>query len=220
MPPPMMTELSAEQQRVYQELRKYATTKLAKGEINAMNAGVLMSKLLQTSAGWLYDSKHVGYDLCGIARLDTLCDIIDGAAGKTIVFVNYLHALHGTHTYLTTRGYTPHLIDGNVGAKERNVIFNTFQNTDDRSPLVVYPKCISHGLTLTAADTVVWFGPPLSAETYDQCNARIRRVGQKRKQLFVHLCSTQIERQVYSLLTNRLMQQDSFLSLLEDASWD
>lgn len=220
VPPPMETELSNEQRRLYSELRKYAVAKVAKGEITALNAGVLMSKLLQVSAGWLYDSKHVGHDLNGTARLEAMADIVEGAAGKTIVFISYLHALHGAHAFLTARGYTPHLIHGGVDPKARNVIFNTFQNTDDRSPLLVYPRCISHGLTLTAADTAVWFGPTLSAETYDQCNARIRRVGQKRKQLFIHLCSTSIERQVYHLLTNRLMQQDSFLHLLEDASWD
>lgn len=220
VPPPMQVELSDEQRRVYTDLRKFAVAKVAKGDITAMNAGVLMSKLLQVSAGWLYDSKHVGHNLDGSARLDALADIIEGAAGKTIVFANYLHVLHGMHAYLTARGYTPHLIHGGVKPKDRNIIFNTFQNTHDRSPLLVYPRCISHGLTLTAADTAVWFGPPLSAETYDQCNARIRRVGQKRKQLFIHLCSTSIERQVYNLLTNRLMQQDSFLHLLEDASWD
>jgi hypothetical protein len=38
--------------------------------------------------------------------------------------------------------------------------------------------------------------------------------------LFAHLSSTPIEKQVYNLLTNRLLQQDSFLSLLEEASWD
>ena len=216
----METALSPEQKRVYTSLRKFATAAVAAKEINAMNAGVLMSKLLQVSTGWLYDSKHTAHDLDGRARLEALADIIDAAEGKVIVFANYLHALHGVHNFLSSKGYTPHLIHGGVAHKDRNIIFNTFQNTSDRSPLLVFPKCISHGLTLTAADTAVWFGPPLSAETYDQCNARIRRVGQKRKQLFVHLCSTQIERQVYNLLTNRLMQQDSFLHLLEDASWD
>ena len=220
IPPPMETALSPEQKRVYTSLRKYATAAVASKEVNAMNAGVLMSKLLQVSTGWLYDSKHVGHSLGGEARLQALVDIIDAAAGKTIIFANYLHALHGIDDYLTARGYTPHVIHGGVSHKDRTTMFNLFQNTDDRSPLLVFPRCISHGLTLTAADTAVWFGPPLSAETYDQCNARIRRVGQTRKQLFVHLCSTQIERQVYNLLTNRLMQQDSFLHLLEDASWD
>lgn len=220
VPPQLETELSAEQRRVYDSIRKYATTMVAAKEITAMNAGVVMSKLLQASAGWIYDSKRVAYPLGGEARLQALSDIIEGAAGKTIVFVNYLHALHGVHEHLSKRGYTPHLVFGETPLRVRTDIFNAFQNSDDRSPLVVYPKCISHGLTLTAADTIVWFGPPLSAETYDQCNARIRRVGQTRKQLFVHLCSTAIERQVYNLLTKRLLQQDSFLSLLEEASWD
>lgn len=220
VPPPLQTDLSHEQHRVYDSIRKYATALVAAKEITAMNAGVVMSKLLQASVGWIYDSKRVAHALGGEARLQALSDIIDGAAGKTIIFVNYLHALEGVHQRLTAQGYTPHLIHGGTALGERTRIFNAFQNTDDRSPLVVYPKCISHGLTLTAADTVVWFGPPLSAETYDQCNARIRRVGQKRKQLFVHLCSTSIERQVYNLLTKRLLQQDSFLHLLEEASWD
>ena len=220
VPPPIMTDLGKEQRRIYDSLRKHATALIAKGEITAMNAGVLMSKLLQVSAGWLYDSKRNIYRLDGDARLQALTDIIDAAAGKVIVFVNYLHALHGVHEHLLTSGRSAHVIHGDVKPRERNIIFNMFQNTDDRSPLLAFPKCISHGITLTAADTVVWFGPPLSAEAYDQGNARIRRVGQTRKQLFAHLSSTPIEKQVYNLLTNRLLQQDSFLSLLEDASWD
>jgi SNF2 family DNA or RNA helicase len=220
VPPPQQTDLSEEQHRIYDSIRKYATALVAAKEITAMNAGVVMSKLLQASVGWIYDSKRVAHPLGGEARMQALADIIDGAAGKTIIFVNYRHALQGVHEYLTARGYTPHLVHGGTPLSERTRIFNIFQNSDDRSPLVVYPRCISHGLTLTAADTVVWFGPPLSAETYDQCNARIRRVGQTRKQLFVHLCSTPIERQVYNLLTKRLLQQDSFLRLLEEASWD
>ena len=220
VPPPQQTDLSDEQRRVYDSIRKHATAMIEAKEVTAMNAGVVMSKLLQSSAGWIYDSKRNIYQLGGEARCEALLDIIEAAAGKTIVFVNYLHALHGVAEFLYKRGLMPHIVTGNTPPTERTRIFNIFQNTDDRSPLVVYPKCISHGLTLTAADTCVWFGPPLSAETYDQCNARIRRVGQRRKQLFVHLCSTPIERQVYNLLTNRLLQQDSFLKLLEDASWD
>jgi SNF2 family DNA or RNA helicase len=226
VPPPIQTGLGPEQKRIYDSLRKYAIAQIATGEITGMNAGVVMSKLLQTSSGWLYDSKRNIYKLDGDARLQALTDIIDAAQGKVIVFVNYLHTLHGVYEHLVKRAeklgaqHMPHLIAGETPPKARTEIFNIFQNTDHQGPLVAYPKCISHGVTLTAADTAVWFGPPLSAETYDQGNARIRRVGQRRKQLFAHLSSTPIERQVYNLLTSRLMQQDSFLHLLEDASWD
>lgn len=230
VPPPIQTALGTEQKRIYDSLRKYAIAQIGAGEITGMNAGVVMSKLLQTSAGWLYDSKRQIYKLDGDARLQALTDIIDAAEGKVIVFVNYLHALHGVYEHLVKHAqhryggaaqhHMPHLISGDTPHKARTDIFNIFQNTDHQGPLVAFPKCISHGVTLTAADTAVWFGPPLSAEVYDQGNARIRRVGQQRKQLFAHLSSTPIEKQVYNLLTNRLMQQDSFLHLLEDASWD
>jgi SNF2 family DNA or RNA helicase len=230
VPPPIQTGLGVEQKRIYESLKKFAIAQIGAGEISAMNAGVVMSKLLQTSAGWLYDSKRNIFKLDGEARLQALTDIIDAAEGKVIVFVNFLHALHGVYDHLIEHAkkrygsdatyHMPHMITGDTPLKARTDIFNTFQNTGHRGPLVAYPKCISHGVTLTAADTAVWFGPPLSAEVYDQGNARIRRVGQHRKQLFAHLSSTPIEKQVYNLLTSRLLQQDSFLHLLEDASWD
>jgi SNF2 family DNA or RNA helicase len=231
VPPPIQTGLGPEQRRVYDDIRKFAIAKVATGEITAMNAGVVMSKLLQISSGWLYDSKRNVHKLDGEARLQALDDIIDGQPGKVIVFVSYLHALEGVYDHLVAKAmkmpqdireqHMPHMITGNTPPKARTVIFNTFQNDPtNRGPLVAFPKCISHGVTLTAASAAVWFGPTLSAETYDQGNARIRRVGQTQKQLFGHLTSTPIERQVYNLLTNRLMQQDSFLHLLENASWE
>ena len=220
VPPPQSTALGEQQQRIYTDLRKYATAKIAKGEINTQNAGVLMSKLLQVSAGWLYDSKGDIHALDGGARLDALADIIDAAANKVIVFTSFLHVMHGVHRYLKDKGYDPHLVHGDTSPKQRNEIFTTFQMTSHPGPLVAHPRCLSHGLTLTAADTIVWYGPTTSAEIYDQANARIRRVGQKHKQLFVHLSSTPIERGVYKLLTDRILQQDSFLHLLEEASWD
>lgn len=231
VPPPQRTDLGPDQTRIYDSLRKYAVAAVGSGQISAINAGVVMSKLLQTASGWLYDSKRQIYKLDGDARIHAMIDIVDAAQGKTIVFVNYLHALQGVYDALYNRAmampkevrdaHVPHLINGDTPPKARTAILNTFQNDDShRGPLVVFPKCVSHSVTLTAADTAIWFGPPLSAETYDQANARIRRVGQKRKQLFVHLASTPMEMQVYKLLTNRLLQQDSLLALLEGASWD
>ena len=50
-----------------------------------------------------------------------------------------------------------------------------------------HPECMSHGLTLTAADTIIWFGPVTKLETYEQANARITRVGQTHKQQIIKL---------------------------------
>ena len=84
--------------------------------------------------------------------------------------------------------------------------------------LIAHPQCVSHGLTLTKASTIIWFGPTASNETYDQANARIRRVGQKHKQQFLHLQATAVERHVYNLLMRKIMVQDELLKMLEEES--
>jgi SNF2 family DNA or RNA helicase len=79
--------------------------------------------------------------------------------------------------------------------------------------LNAHPQCLAHGLTLTAADTVVWFGPITSLEIYDQANARIRRVGQKQKQQFLHLQGTPTEKRLYSMLINKQNVQNQLLEM-------
>ena len=80
------------------------------------------------------------------------------------------------------------------------------------------PAFLAHGITLTAADTVVWFGPITSLEIYDQANHRIRRVGQKHKQQIIHLQSTAVERRIYKLLQNKQDVQKKFLQLFADTN--
>ena len=84
--------------------------------------------------------------------------------------------------------------------------------------MLAHPGCISHGLTLTAADTVIWYSPITSLETYDQANARIRRVGQQHKQQLLHLQSTPVERKIYKLLQSKQKVQEKLLDMFEDAT--
>ena len=77
--------------------------------------------------------------------------------------------------------------------------------------LLAHPQCVHHGLTLTAATTIIWYSPDHVLEVYEQANARIRRVGQKHKQQFLHLQSTAVERKIYSMLRNKQKLQDAFL---------
>jgi SNF2 family DNA or RNA helicase len=81
--------------------------------------------------------------------------------------------------------------------------------------LLAHPQCIHHGLTLTAATTIIWYSPVCSLDIYEQANARIRRVGQKEKQLFLHLQSSQIERKVYDMLRRKQRTQDAFLEMIK-----
>jgi SNF2 family DNA or RNA helicase len=75
---------------------------------------------------------------------------------------------------------------------------------------------MSHGLTLTAADTIIWFGPVTKLEVFEQANARIRRVGQTRKQQVIRMLGSEAERLAYRRLAQRADLQDNVLDLIAE----
>jgi SNF2 family DNA or RNA helicase len=75
---------------------------------------------------------------------------------------------------------------------------------EDPRTLIIQPQAASHGVTLTAANTVVFWSPVLSVETYLQCVARMDRVGQKNKMTVVHLQGSDIERKMYQMLQGKV----------------
>jgi SNF2 family DNA or RNA helicase len=85
-------------------------------------------------------------------------------------------------------GVTTEVIRGDVSAGNRTDIFQRFQNDPDPRVLVIQPQSAAHGVTLTAANTIVWWGPTSSLETYAQANARIHRAGQTHKKSGFIVC--------------------------------
>jgi SNF2 family DNA or RNA helicase len=92
-------------------------------------------------------------------------------------------------------------------------IINRFQTQENPRVLVIQPQAASHGVTLTAADTVVFWSPVMSVETYLQCIARIDRVGQVNSMTVVHLQSTEAERRVYQMLQGKVDMHESLVEL-------
>jgi len=70
--------------------------------------------------------------------------------------------------------------------------------------LIIQPQAASHGVTLTAADTVIFWSPVMSVETYLQCIARIDRVGQKNTMTVIHLQGSEVERRMYRMLQGKV----------------
>jgi SNF2 family DNA or RNA helicase len=78
---------------------------------------------------------------------------------------------------------------------------------------VVQPQSASHGITLTAADTVVFWSPVMSVETYLQCVARIDRVGQKNNMTVVHLQGSEVEKKMYRMLQGKVDNHQKLVDL-------
>ena len=92
-------------------------------------------------------------------------------------------------------------------------IINRFQTMEHPRVLVIQPQSASHGITLTAADTVVFWSPVMSVETYLQCVARIDRVGQKNSMTVVHLQGSEVERRMYEMLQSKVDSHEKLVDL-------
>ena len=211
-------DLSPPQKKVYDKIRRECQAMIASHTITAVNAGVAMSKLLQVAGGWVYTKPPEFVRLDASPRVVALVDLVMSAQQKVIVFVPYRHAIEGiSEIFNMDRVKIDHcVVHGDI--KHREELFSMFQQTSKYKVLLAHPGCVSHGLTLTAADTIIWYLPITSLETYDQANARIRRVGQQHKQQLLHLQSTPIEKRIYKLLQTKQFAQERLLDLFEEAT--
>lgn len=211
-------ELGRKQADVYKALSKHCFAAVQSKEITAANAGAALMKLLQISTGWVYTRDRDVVPLDNDKRIQALIDGINSTDRKVLVFVPFKHALAGISEALTKEDIEHACVDGDTPPGRRAEIFNLFQNTTKYRVLAAHPQCVAHGITLTAADTVIWFAPTASLEIYDQANHRIRRVGQRHKQQVLHLQSTPVERRLYMLLQTKQKVQHQLLDLFEIAT--
>lgn len=133
-----------------------------------------------------------------------------------LIFVPFRHTIKILVERLRRDGITAEFISGDVSAGKRTEIFKRFQTQDDPRVLVIQPQAAAHGVTLTAANTVVWWGPTSSLETYAQANARVHRSGQKHKCTVVQLQGSSVEKRVYNLLDNRINVHTKIVDLYKD----
>lgn len=198
----------------YKELKKEMMIEAAGAQVSAVNAAAQLSKLLQISGGAVYTDQHDTILFDVEPRLHALREVLDETSNKVVVFVPYLHTIKVVSEYLSDIGVHNEIICGDVSAKARAEIINRFQTVDTGllKALVVQPQSASHGVTLTAADTVVFWSPVTSVETYLQCVGRINRVGQKNKMTVVRLQGSDAERKVYQMLQAKI---DGHIELVE-----
>jgi len=205
--------LTPQVKHYYKELKNQLFIKAAGEEISAVNAAAMLSKLLQISGGAMYtDTKEVvEFDVS--PRLNALMEVLEETEHKVIVFVPFTHTIELVSRFLNQQGVANEVINGAVSATGRSEIINRFQTQENPRVLVIQPQAASHGVTLTAANTVVFWSPVMSVETYLQCIARIDRVGQKNSMTVVHLQGSEAERKIYAMLQNKVNMHEGLVEL-------
>ena len=208
-------ELTRQQQKYYKELRNRMVVQAAGEEITAVNAAVNMNKLLQISSGAIYTDGGDALEFDIKHRYKVLREVIDESSKKVLVFAPFRHIISILADKLIADGIAADIIQGDVPVKRRTQIIKSFQEQDDPRVLILQPAAAAHGVTLTAANTVVWWGPTSSLETYSQANARVHRTGQKHKCTVVQLQGSLIEKHVYNLLDSKIDVHSQIVDLYD-----
>jgi SNF2 family DNA or RNA helicase len=213
-----------------QRMQTVVQDPLFSGTIMAANAGVQLSKLIQIAAGFMYGfdgmRKRIEVVYDSTPRVNELKSIISNAVGKVIVFapfvatVDFLYEALSSDPVMHTAygaGFVQK-IHGGTSKSIRDQAFISFQHSRSPRVLVAHPGTMAHGLTLTAADTIAWYSPVFSLETYEQANARITRPGQTRNTQIIHIQGSKVEQRVYDTLKARGNMQNELLRLFREGT--
>lgn len=206
-----------EQAAAYKDMMSKLHMEFGGDQVQAVNEAVKVSKLLQIACGVVYGTSGEEVVLPNKPRIDEVIETIEQAATKAIVFVPFKSVLGYVADELEKHGITVGRISGDVPANERARIFKRFQD-GDLDVLVAQPAAMSHGLTLTAANTVIWYSAINSNETYEQANARVTRPGQKHTQFIVHIEGSPIERKAYLRLQGKQKMQGLLLEAVKEGN--
>jgi SNF2 family DNA or RNA helicase len=208
--------LTPQVQKYYKMLKEQMMIEAAGAQISAVNAAAGLNKLLQISGGAVYTDKKEVIEFDVQPRLTALMEVIDETEHKVIIFVPYRHTIELVSRYLTDHHISNQVIQGDVSATQRANIINQFQSMEEPRVLVIQPQSASHGVTLTAANTVVFWSPVMSVETYLQCIARMDRVGQVNKMTVVHLQGSEVERKMYTMLQGKVDMHTKLVDLYRE----
>ena len=208
--------LTPQQQKYYTMLKKQLLIEAAGEEISAINAAVLVNKLLQVAGGAVYSDTGEVIEFDVSNRLNVVLEVIEESSHKVLVFIPFTHTIELLQKHLTKNGVSCDVINGAVSVNRRSDIVKQFQEQPEPKVLLIQPKAASHGLTLTAANTIVWYAPCNSVETYLQANARIDRPGQVNNMTVVHIKGSPVEAKMYSMLQGNIINHQKVIDLFRE----
>ena len=210
-------EITAEQKRAYQSMRKSLVADTQGVQITAVHAADKLNKLRQILCGVVKDTQTGEYvTLDYKPRLQLLLECIAEAGGKTIVVVPFKGIINSLAEKVSEH-YTCAIVNGDVSIAKRNEIFRQFREQPDPHVLLCHPKVMAHGLTLTEASTMVFFAPIYSNEEYQQVTERINRPGQKNKMTIIKIAASSTELGIYKAVEDKKTGQDHVLDLYKQA---
>ena len=205
-------KLSESHLKVYNELKRHAFIELESGDVNAVNAAVLLSKLLQVASGAVYDEYGEAH-LIDTQRYELVMDLVD-ERDHSVVFFNFKHQKNELIKLAEKAKMKYAVIDGSVSGPKRNDAVTDFQ-AGKLKGLFCHPQSAGHGITLTKGTATIWVSPTYNVEHFEQANARIFRGGQTKKTETILISAEgTVDARAYRALFDKQLDMNNLLEVL------
>jgi len=205
--------LTPEQRDAFKEMKNEMAMEAKTTQITAVNAADKINKLRQILCGAIKDPTSGSYiTIPHKPRVEVLLECIQQAVAKVIVVVPFKGIIQALEDEVS-KHYSVAVLNGDVSPKRRDQIVREFKTQPDPHVLLCHPKVMAHGLNLTEADMTIFYAPIYSNDEFQQVIERNNRAGQKNKMTVVKLGAHPLEWEIYKMVDNKKVTQDSILNL-------
>ena len=200
--------MTDDQIKMYNEIRQDALTLLDNGElVTAQNIMTQMLRLQQILSGHL---KTDNGDMVTLPtkRLDAVKDILEETTGKVILWSRFRYDIQQLSQMIAEEYGEESVASyyGDTRDDERQEIVTKFQDPDSGLRFFIgNPATAGYGLTLTEANTVIYYANDFNLETRIQSEDRCHRIGQKNPVTYIDLITDNtIDEQIVQALRNKI----------------
>ena len=181
-------KLSPDQSKLYQQMKKEALAVLNGKKVTTVNALTQLMRLHQITCGH-FTADDGTIQRIPNNRISELIDVLDEIEGKAIIWAHYqwdikdiikeITKIHGPGSIVDYYGLTPQ--------DERQDNIKKFQSDPKCRFIVGTPSTGGYGITLTAANTVIYYSNGYDLEKRLQSEDRAHRIGQKKSVTYVDI---------------------------------
>jgi len=226
LPPKMYVKrevaLTPEQVRVYNEMKVMALASFKEGLSTTVNALTQLLRLHQIVCG------HTKLDDGTVVeipnnRIDEMLSVVEEASGKIIIWANYRHDIEAIKLALQ-KEYGMNSVAtyyGDTEAGDRQQIVTSFQDPEhDLRFFVGNPRTGGYGLTLTAANVVIYYSNSFDLEVRLQSEDRAHRIGQTKSVTYVDLMSPKtVDEKIVKALRDKINIADQVMGVEDLRAW-
>ena len=180
--------LTPEQKEVYRQMKETALAMLNGKQVTTMTVLTQLMRLHQITCGH-FTADDGSIQKIKNNRMNELMDVLEEIEGKAIIWAHYqydikqiieeIKKVHGPGSVVDYYGLTPQ--------DERQPNIKRFQDDPRCRFLVGTPSTGGYGITLTAANTVIYYSNGYDLEKRLQSEDRAHRIGQKKSVTYVDI---------------------------------